>query len=217
MSRDAGPGAGTFVAQFEEELHRCWHAVEVAAVDRGGAHAVRRVQLVSRFGEICRARSTPMAPMALPLFPAGVPLPSWATALVVLAAQAARTRHSGPSGGAGRHSAHAPTRRRGDHRLGCYEPQREPFRTGFSAASRTRRGSAVRVALPLMGWRLRPAVDLPTALDIALLVMDREPHNGERAAVRWFGRWALESREATLAGLLEATIAMSALAQKPER
>ena len=62
-----------------------------------------------------------------------------------------------------------------------------------------------------------PAVDLPTALDIALLVMDREPHNGERAAVRWLGRWALESREATLAGLLEATIAMSALAQEPER
>jgi hypothetical protein len=60
-----------------------------------------------------------------------------------------------------------------------------------------------------MGWRLRPAVDLPTALDIALLVMDREPHNGERAAVRWLGRWALESREATLAGLLEATVAMS--------
>ena len=29
-----------------------------------------------------------------------------------------------------------------------------------------------------------PAVDLPTALEIALLVLDREPHNGQRAAVR---------------------------------
>jgi len=62
-----------------------------------------------------------------------------------------------------------------------------------------------------------PAVDLPTALDIALLVMDREPHNAERAAVRWVGRWALESREATLAGLLEVPVAMSALAHEPER
>jgi hypothetical protein len=62
-----------------------------------------------------------------------------------------------------------------------------------------------------------PAVDLPTALDIALLVMDREPQNGARAAVRWLGRWALESREATLAGLLEATVAMPALAHEPER
>jgi len=62
-----------------------------------------------------------------------------------------------------------------------------------------------------------PAVDLPTALDIALLVMEQEPHNGERAAVRWLGRWALESREATLAGLLEATVAMSALVQEPDR
>jgi hypothetical protein len=47
--------------------------------------------------------------------------------------------------------------------------------------------------------------------------MDREPHNGERAAVRWRGRWALESREATLAGLLEATVAMSAVAHEPKR
>ena len=47
-----------------------------------------------------------------------------------------------------------------------------------------------------------PAVDLPMALDIALLVMDREPHNGESAAVRWLGRWALESREARPQGCL---------------
>ena len=55
------------------------------------------------------------------------------------------------------------------------------------------------------------------ALDIALLGMDREPHNAELAAVRWVGRGVLESREATLAGLLEATVAMSALAHEPER
>jgi hypothetical protein len=45
--------------------------------------------------------------------------------------------------------------------------------------------------------------------------MDREPPNAERVAVRWLGRWALESREATLTGLLEATVAMSALAHEP--
>ena len=44
------------------------------------------------------------------------------------------------------------------------------------------------------------------ALDIALLGMDREPHNAELAAVRWVGR-----------GVLEATVAMSALAHEPER
>ena len=62
-----------------------------------------------------------------------------------------------------------------------------------------------------------PAVDLPTALEIALLVIEHEPHNAERAALRWLGRWALESHGATLAGLLEATVAMTALAQEPER
>lgn len=49
-----------------------------------------------------------------------------------------------------------------------------------------------------------PAVNLEDALEVALLVMECEPHNAERAAVRWLGRWALESREASLAGLLEA-------------
>jgi hypothetical protein len=62
-----------------------------------------------------------------------------------------------------------------------------------------------------------PAINLEDALAIVLLVIEHEPHNAERAAVRWLGRWALESREATLAGLLEATVAMSALAHEPEK
>ena len=62
-----------------------------------------------------------------------------------------------------------------------------------------------------------PAVDLPTALEIALLVVEHEPKNAEKAALRWLGRWALESRTATLTGLLEATVALSALAHEPER
>jgi len=35
--------------------------------------------------------------------------------------------------------------------------------------------------------------------------------------VRWLGRWALEARDASLAGLVEAVVALSALAQEPER
>jgi len=62
-----------------------------------------------------------------------------------------------------------------------------------------------------------PAVDLATALEITLLIASEEPHNAERAAVRWLGRWALEARDASLAGLLEAVVALSALAQEPER
>jgi len=46
-----------------------------------------------------------------------------------------------------------------------------------------------------------PAINLQDALSIAPLVIEHEPHNAERAAVRWLGRWALESREATLDGL----------------
>ena len=49
-----------------------------------------------------------------------------------------------------------------------------------------------------------PSVDLPTALDIALLVMEQEPQNGERAAVRWLGRLCVERRDVTLAQVREA-------------
>ena len=49
-----------------------------------------------------------------------------------------------------------------------------------------------------------PAIDLPTALEIALLVLDREPHNGQRAAVRWLGRLCLERPAVTLPQVQEA-------------
>ena len=61
-----------------------------------------------------------------------------------------------------------------------------------------------------------PAVDLPTALDIALLVMEREPHNGERAGVRWLGRLCLE-RGVTLAELRGAVDAFTILVEEPDR
>jgi hypothetical protein len=62
-----------------------------------------------------------------------------------------------------------------------------------------------------------PAVNLEDALEVTLLVCDREPHNAERAAVRWRGRWALERQDVDLTGLLEATVAIPALAHEPER
>jgi hypothetical protein len=62
-----------------------------------------------------------------------------------------------------------------------------------------------------------PKLNLDDALSIALLVIEREPHNAERGALRWLGRWALESRAATLEELLAAAVALSALAHEPER
>jgi hypothetical protein len=61
-----------------------------------------------------------------------------------------------------------------------------------------------------------PTVNLEDALEVALLIASYEPTNAAKAAVRWLGRWALESPHASLAGLLEATAAMSALAHEPE-
>jgi len=61
-----------------------------------------------------------------------------------------------------------------------------------------------------------PAVDLPTALEIALLVLEQEPHNGERAAVRWLGRLCLERRDVTLPQVREALVAFASLVEEPE-
>jgi hypothetical protein len=61
-----------------------------------------------------------------------------------------------------------------------------------------------------------PAIDLPTALEIALLVLEREPNNGERAAVRWIGRLCLERRDVTLGQVREALDAFSLLVEDPD-
>ena len=61
-----------------------------------------------------------------------------------------------------------------------------------------------------------PPVDLETALRIALLVCDREPERGERAAVRWLGRFCLERRDVTLAQVREALDAFAVLVEEPE-
>ena len=62
-----------------------------------------------------------------------------------------------------------------------------------------------------------PAIPLADALEIALLVLDREPHNGQRAAVRWLGRLCLERSDVTLAQVRRAVDAFALLLEEPER
>ena len=61
-----------------------------------------------------------------------------------------------------------------------------------------------------------PAINLEDALEVALLVIEHEPHNAERAAVRWLGRLCLERREVTLAQVREALDAFALLVGEPE-
>jgi ribosomal 50S subunit-associated protein YjgA (DUF615 family) len=61
-----------------------------------------------------------------------------------------------------------------------------------------------------------PRLNLQDALAIALLVIEHEPHNAERAAVRWIGRLCLERPEVTLARVREAVDAFELLVREPE-
>lgn len=55
------------------------------------------------------------------------------------------------------------------------------------------------------------AFRLPDALQVCLLVRDREPELFERAAVRWLGRFALEAPAATISDLEEGARALRAM------
>ena len=61
-----------------------------------------------------------------------------------------------------------------------------------------------------------PRLNLEDALAIALLVIEHEPHNAERAAVRWVGRLCLERPELTLAEARDAVDAFELLVREPE-
>jgi hypothetical protein len=54
-----------------------------------------------------------------------------------------------------------------------------------------------------------PAINLEDALAICVLVRDRQPERFDRAVLRWLGRYCLERRGATLAGLSEAVDAFA--------
>ncbi len=61
-----------------------------------------------------------------------------------------------------------------------------------------------------------PAINLDDALTICVLVSEQRPEQFERAALRWLGRYALERKDATLAGLREAAAAFARLDSEPE-
>jgi hypothetical protein len=59
-------------------------------------------------------------------------------------------------------------------------------------------------------------VNLEDALEVALLVIEHEPRNAERAAVQWLGRPCLERRDVTLAQVREALDAIRLLVEEPD-
>ena len=61
-----------------------------------------------------------------------------------------------------------------------------------------------------------PRLNLEDALAIALLVIEHEPHNAERAAVRWIGRLCLERSDVALARVRAAVDAFALLVDDPD-
>jgi hypothetical protein len=58
--------------------------------------------------------------------------------------------------------------------------------------------------------------NLEDALTVCLVLRRAEPDSYERAVVRWLGRFCLERRELTFAGLRVALSAFERLAHAPE-
>jgi len=61
-----------------------------------------------------------------------------------------------------------------------------------------------------------PTVNLQDALDICIVVAEKEPELFERAALRWLARYCLERRDANLAGLRQAADAFAGLTSDRE-
>ncbi|QEC48911.1 hypothetical protein FSW04_15895 [Baekduia soli] len=61
-----------------------------------------------------------------------------------------------------------------------------------------------------------PAVRLGDALQVCVLLRDREPERYERAAVRWIGRFCVE-RAVTLEDVDHARVAFQIMRRDPER
>jgi hypothetical protein len=62
-----------------------------------------------------------------------------------------------------------------------------------------------------------PAIRLDDALQVCVLLRDREPDRYERAAVRWIGRYCVERGDATLDDVDHARAAFSFMRRDPER
>jgi hypothetical protein len=61
-----------------------------------------------------------------------------------------------------------------------------------------------------------PAIRLDDALQVCVLLRDREPDRYERAAVRWIGRYCVERGDATLEDVDHARAAFSIMRRDPE-
>jgi hypothetical protein len=62
-----------------------------------------------------------------------------------------------------------------------------------------------------------PTVRLDDALQVCVLLRDREPQRFEQAAVRWIARFCVERVEVTLADVHEAGRAFALMRRDPER
>jgi hypothetical protein len=62
-----------------------------------------------------------------------------------------------------------------------------------------------------------PAIRLDDALQVCVLLRDREPGSYERAAVRWIGRFCVERRDVTLEDVDQARAAFTIMRRDPER
>jgi hypothetical protein len=62
-----------------------------------------------------------------------------------------------------------------------------------------------------------PAIRLDDALQVCVVLRDREPERYERAAVRWIGRYCVERTQATLDDVEHARAAFSIMRRDPER
>jgi hypothetical protein len=62
-----------------------------------------------------------------------------------------------------------------------------------------------------------PRIGLPDALEICLVMRDKDDDRFERAAVRWIARFALEARNVTLEAIQTAAAALDAMPHQPER
>jgi hypothetical protein len=71
--------------------------------------------------------------------------------------------------------------------------------------------------LVLAAARELPQVALDDALRVCLVLRDGDPDRYERAAVRWLGRFALESRGVSIAELRLAADALGALPDQPSQ
>src|SRR3954452_7344388 len=62
-----------------------------------------------------------------------------------------------------------------------------------------------------------PVIRLDDALQVCVLLRDREPERYERAAVRWLGRYCVERPDVTLDDVDQARAAFAVMRRDPER